>query len=88
MDSTKKESRFISVPFPSGYHWWDGMKNVPWLLSPPSQRNLTAVYLGSTKTLNPTHTKIRRAMTAQCNVSSECHWVQISHKPMKDVVEQ
>ena len=40
---------------------------------------MTAVYLGSTQTLNPTHTKIRRAMTAQCNTSTECHWLKIDH---------
>ena len=77
MDSTKKESKFISVPFPSGYHWWDGIKNLPW--ESTLERNMTAVYLGSTQTLNPAHTKIRRAMTSQCNASVACHWLQISH---------
>ena len=24
MDATKADSRFVSVPFPSAYHWWDG----------------------------------------------------------------
>ena len=79
MDSTKVDNRFISVPFPSGYHWWDGIKNLPWDLANAPNRTLTAVYLGSTQTLNPAHTKIRRAMTAQCNQSSECHWLQIAH---------
>eukprot|EP01038_Epipyxis_sp_PR26KG_P010631 gene10631-14276_t len=79
MDPTKKDNRFVSIPFPSGYHWWDGMKNIPWDVSRSNHRNLTAVYLGSTQTLNPYHTKIRRAMTAQCNTSSECHWLQIAH---------
>ena len=79
MDATKADSRFVSVPFPSGYHWWDGIKHLPWDLALAPQRNLTAVYLGSTQTLNPTHTKIRRAMTAQCNTSAECHWLKIDH---------
>jgi hypothetical protein len=79
MDATKPDSRFVSVPFPSGYHWWDGIKNLPWDRALAPQRNLTAVYIGSTQTLNPTHTKIRRAMTAQCNTSSECHWFKIGH---------
>jgi xyloglucan galactosyltransferase MUR3 len=78
MDSTKADSRFISVPFPSGYHWWDGIKDIPWAVN-ASLRNMTAVYLGSTQTLNPAHTKIRRAMTQQCTKSSECHWMQIGH---------
>lgn len=85
MDATRPESRFVSIPFPSGYHWWDKIKDIPWEL--PSKydqiqkphRNLTAVYLGSIQTLNPAHTKIRRAMTSQCNMSIECHWMQIGH---------
>jgi hypothetical protein len=79
MDSTKPESRFISVPFPSAYHWSDSVVNVPWSLRNIPGRSMLAVYLGSTQTLNPAHTKIRRAMTAQCNASSACHWMQIAH---------
>jgi hypothetical protein len=79
MDSTKPESRFISVPFPSAYHWSDSVVNVPWSLLNIPNRTMVAVYLGSTQTLNPAHTKIRRAMTAQCNASATCHWMQIAH---------
>ena len=42
-------------------------------------RNITALYLGSTKTLNPDHTKIRRSMTAQCKAHAKCLWLQIQH---------
>lgn len=81
MDSTKGDSRFISVPFPSGYHWSESMVDIPWLANNQTRsiRNMTAVYLGSTQTLNPAHTKIRRAMTSQCTESKHCHWMQIGH---------
>eukprot|EP00607_Mallomonas_marina_P003929 CAMPEP_0182436832 /NCGR_PEP_ID=MMETSP1167-20130531/83858_1 /TAXON_ID=2988 /ORGANISM="Mallomonas Sp, Strain CCMP3275" /LENGTH=478 /DNA_ID=CAMNT_0024629421 /DNA_START=97 /DNA_END=1533 /DNA_ORIENTATION=- len=78
MDPTIPNNNFVSVPFPSGYHWWDGVRHVPWEAR-PSERNRTAVYLGSIKTLNPAHTKIRRAMTQQCNASEDCTWWQIGH---------
>ena len=72
--SHQANNRFVSVPFPAAYHWWDGIKELPWVPQhgPDARytRNMTAVYLGSTQTLNPAHTKIRRAMTAQCNVST------------------
>ena len=29
MDPTKAENRFVSLPFPSSYHWYDGIKNIP-----------------------------------------------------------
>lgn len=86
MDPTKAENRFISTPFPSAYHWWDGIKNLPWDLSLSNKRNFTAVYLGSTQTLNPYHTKIRRAMANQCNQSSECHWLRISHSSVDSTI--
>ena len=86
MDPAKVENRFISMPFPAAYHWWDGIKNVPWDLSRASQRNLTAVYLGSTQTLNPHHTKIRRAMAAQCEEHSDCHWMKISHSSIDNSI--
>lgn len=81
MDPQKAENRFISVPFPSGYHWWEGIQSLPWQYDAASAKNrtMTAVYVGSTQTLNPAHTKIRRAMTTQCNASAECHWMQIAH---------
>lgn len=70
MDPTIKDNKFVSVPFPSAYHWLDQIKTLPWDLTPPGYRNIKAVYLGSVITLNPTHTKIRRAMTAQVSFSS------------------
>lgn len=82
MDPTKAESRFVSLPFPSGYHWTEtSAARLPWSTSSEAlaARNLTAVYLGSTQTLNPAHTKIRRAMAAQCNASADCHWLRLTH---------
>eukprot|EP01041_Mallomonas_annulata_P008885 gene8885-18397_t len=67
MDPTIPNANFISVPFPSAYHWWE-------------------VYIGSTKTLNPAHTKIRRAMTSQCNVSKHCDWLQIGHSSIDNSI--
>jgi len=80
MDATIADNNFISVPFPSAYHWHNKIVHIPWKAVKNSpQRNFTVVYLGSTKTLNPAHTKIRRAMTTQCNSSRLCHWAQIGH---------
>ena len=81
MDGFKPENNFISVPFPAAYHWWDGIQDIPWELNNTHApaRNYTVLYLGSTKTLNPENTKIRRAMVAQCQEHSKCHWKQIAH---------
>lgn len=88
MDPTRPENKFVSLPFPASYHWWDGIQRLPWDTSPEAiaQRNLSVVYLGSTLTLNPTHTKIRRAMAAQCNASSDCHWLKIAHSSIDNKI--
>jgi hypothetical protein len=79
MDPTKAENRFVSLPFPSSYHWYDGIKNVPWDYNPTHKRHIKAVYLGSTQTLNPAHTKIRRSMAAQCEKHEQCTWAKLDH---------
>lgn len=81
MDPSIREHRFISVPFPSAYHWHDDIKNLPWEVSDTraKERVTMATYLGSTQTLNPFHTKIRRSMAKQCEESKHCKWLQIAH---------
>lgn len=92
-----RDNRFVSIPFPSAFHWWEGIENLPWAVHMTSKTKTTvspfssptgnfpvpnilprpptpvpaagtmpsehpayfAVYLGSTQTLNPAHTKIR-----------------------------
>lgn len=88
-------NRFVSIPFPSAFHWWEGIEHLPWAVHPQHNKSISpfasptgsfasdsilpppptptpkepdsatsakqyfAVYLGSTQTLNPAHTKIR-----------------------------
>jgi len=79
MNYTQIDNRFVSIPFPSGYHWRDGIKNIPWDVQNGPNRNLTAVYIGSTRTITDAHTKIRQAITKQCTVRKKCHWMKIFH---------
>jgi hypothetical protein len=79
MDFTIKDNRFVSIPFPSGYHYWDGIKNLPWDTKLAPQRDHLAVYVGSTLTITPYHTKIRKTMTGQCDKKKNCHWLRIFH---------
>lgn len=86
MDATKFNNKFVSVPFPAAYHYHDGIKNLPWSLDNTEKRNQTAMYLGGTQTLNPTHTKIRRAMTEQCKADKDCFWYQIAHSSVDNTI--
>lgn len=92
MNFTKADNRFISVPNPSVYHWWDGLHHLPWQQADPTHpkssgtiyRNITAVYLGSTLTMTAAHTKIRRAVTSQCSAHKACHWKRVFHSSTDD----
>jgi len=86
MDATKFNNKFVSVPFPAAYHYHDDIKNLPWVTDNADKRNQTAMYLGGTQTLNPTHTKIRRAMTEQCKASKDCFWYQIAHSSVDNTI--
>jgi hypothetical protein len=80
MDPKLENNHFISVPFSSSYHWWDGIKTLPWDASRASERSKTVVYFGGIHTVNPWNTKLRRAMAEQCEQApSICTWTKISH---------
>jgi hypothetical protein len=75
MDPVLPDNHFVSIPFPSSYHWSEQMTDVPWKqISTHStstekefiKRIYFISYLGGTQTLNPEHTKIRKEMTRQC----------------------
>ena len=83
--NAKNTGRFVSLPFPSSYHYWPGITNLPWAVSQSSvlHRNVTAIFLGSTQTLTPPHTRIRKAIVEQCKqqkqYTSTCHYQSITH---------
>lgn len=79
MDPLLVDNRFVSVPFPSAYHWHDSIVNLPWDTKNAPARNISVVYLGSTQTLTPPHTHIRRAMAQQCVKHKYCEWLKIAH---------
>lgn len=74
------DNRYVSVPFPSSYHWYDEIKNPPWLMSNAANRNILAVYLGSEMTITWWNTQIRRAVAKQCNQATECKWLKVAHR--------
>jgi hypothetical protein len=79
MDRKQKEKQYISLPMPSSFHYHDALKYIPYKAGLPSDRPVFAVYAGSTLTLNPDHTKIRRAAVAQCAAYSGCSHLSLEH---------
>lgn len=87
MNYSTPDHRYISIPFPSAYHYWDGIRRLPWQQSIPNQRNMTILYVGSVQTITPLNTKIRRAVSQQCEKNKECHWKRIFHRTTDDRVK-
>jgi len=79
MDYAIQDNRYVSIPFPSGYHYHDDIKKLPWDTRTAALRDSLAVYIGSTLTITPYHTAIRKTMTAQCDRKKNCHWMRIFH---------
>lgn len=82
MNYTIPDNRYVSVPYPSSYHWHEGIKNPPWQLANAPYRNYSVVYLGSTKTSDRygLNTAIRKTVASQCQADPKCTWFQVLHQ--------
>lgn len=77
MHPRQRGRHFVSLPFPSSFHYHDSLKSVPW--TPGKERPIFATYAGSEKTLNPDHTKIRRGTITQCKAYQRCSYLDLQH---------
>jgi len=88
-----EESNFVSVPWPSYYHWQQGQDgtvesfarklNRPWDLEHVKSRKHFVSYAGGIKVMNSEHSKIRRHIVEECRKSARCNYVDV-----KRVMEQ
>ena len=64
-------SSFVSLPFPSYYHWHETVTVLPWAESRIPERTLFAAYAGSIEVMLPDHTMLRRVIVKQCQRHSK-----------------
>jgi len=58
---------WIAAPYPSSYHWYEGIQELPWKISPTApQRTLVAFFIGSVKTTQPNSNDLRKKLYNQC----------------------
>ena len=79
MSAPMRGHQYISLPFPSSFHYHDNLKIIPWKVGPLSDRPVFASYAGSAITLNPDHTKIRKGVIKQCKQSPRCTHLNLKH---------
>ncbi len=79
--SGKSKKWWYAVPYPSSIHWWEGIKDLPWIhkeSDPP--RPYLAVFIGSLDTQTPHSNIVRRKMNADCMLEpSICKWFDTAH---------
>jgi xyloglucan galactosyltransferase MUR3 len=72
---------WYAVPYPSSFHWYEGLKQRPWLPRRLEERNIVAIFIGSIKTATPSSNALRRALFGECShrPDSECQWHLTAH---------
>lgn len=90
MNYTMSNNKYISLPYPSSYHWFDNIQTLPWLSkSTTEQRHHKVIYLGSIKTNQRygLNTKIRRAIAHECQAHTDCTHIQTQHQSVDSRVK-
>lgn len=61
---------WYAVPYPSSFHWWEGIKRPPWHVQPLADRGILAIFIGSVKTSTANSNALRRALYEECTGKS------------------
>lgn len=72
---------WYAVPYPSSFHWFDGLKERPWMPNKQIERNILAIFIGSVKTATPSSNALRRALFGECShlPDTQCQWHLTAH---------
>eukprot|EP01035_Chromulina_nebulosa_P020816 gene20816-26984_t len=72
---------WFGAPYPSSYHWYEGIKELPWELNNNyPNRDILALFIGSLKTSQPNSNNLRKKLYNQCIVEkSNCQWHTTAH---------
>lgn len=71
---------WYAAPYPSSFHWHEGIKELPWKLSPQyPKRDIFALFIGSLKTSQPNSNSLRKLLHSQCSVDKSCQWYSTPH---------
>ena len=79
--SGRSRKYWYAAPYPSSFHWWEGIQTLPWEISKQKEedRDIFSLFLGSVKTSNTNSNLFRRTLYAQCQDDKSCEWHQTAH---------
>jgi xyloglucan galactosyltransferase MUR3 len=75
----RNKKRWYALPYPSSYHYWEGLKSEPW--RPRGDRHTLAIFIGSVHTSNAVSNHLRQSLFSQCSdaPSTDCRWFETAH---------
>lgn len=76
---------FYAAPYPSSFHYWEGIKKLPW--DPPApegtgdHRDILSLFIGSIKTSQAASRELRKKLFEQCQAEGapSCEWRKAAH---------
>jgi hypothetical protein len=79
--SGRSHKYWYAVPYPSSFHWWEGIKELPWEVNSitTARRDILSLFIGSVKTWNANSNSLRRTLYTHCNADKECQWHNTAH---------
>lgn len=91
--SGRSKKYWYAAPYPSSFHWWEGLKVIPWQVTEErlKQRDLFVLFIGSVKTSNTNSNFLRRTLHSQCLAAASasaspsgsngtmCSWFTTAH---------
>jgi len=77
----RSRKHWYAAPYPSSFHWYEGIKELPWELTPTApKRTLLALIIGSVRTSQPTTSNLRKLLHTQCTAEpAACQWHKTAH---------
>ena len=75
----RTRKHWYAVPYPSSFHWYDGIKVLPWERLENSKRDILSLFIGSLKTSQPNSNNLRRFLYKQCKDDADCRWYKTAH---------
>lgn len=72
---------WYAAPYPSSFHWWEGLREQPWEVTPANRarRTILSLFIGSVRTSNMNSNMLRRTLLAQCQADESCQWHTTAH---------
>lgn len=79
--ANKSRKWWYAVPYPSSFHWHEGIRTLPWKQQGVMPRRHLAIFIGSVDTSTPRSNVLRRRMRRDCSADSsgQCLWFDTAH---------